>query len=262
MPAEPLLVARGLAWSAGGRAILGPLDLEVLGGECLAVVGPNGAGKTTLLRLAAGLLPPGAGTLAYAGRPYATLSRREMARRVAYVPQIRPARVPFTVGELVLQGRYPYLSARRLAPRAADFEAAARALAVAGIEALRDRLLDELSGGERQSAYVAAALAQEAEVLVLDEPTAHLDPRHQREVAALLLRLAGEAGSTILLATHDLHFASRVADRVAALRAGRLLACDVPSRVLTPAVLADLFEAPFEMVQRGERPVPLVSMPT
>jgi iron complex transport system ATP-binding protein len=260
MPAETLLEARGLAWRAGGRTILGPLDLEVHGGECLAVVGPNGAGKTTLLRLLTGLLSPSAGELSFAGRPYGTLSRRELARRVAYVPQVRPQRVPFTVGELVLQGRYPHLSARRLAPAADDFAAAERALTIVGIEGLRNRPLDELSGGERQAAYIAAALAQAAPVLVLDEPTTHLDPRHQREVAALLAKLGREEGATVVLASHDLQLASRVADRVAALSQGRLLACDAPGRLLTPGLLADLFAAPFEVVHGGERPVPLLRM--
>ncbi|HEY6320115.1 MAG TPA: ABC transporter ATP-binding protein, partial [Thermoanaerobaculia bacterium] len=99
---ETLLAARGLTWQAGGRTILGPLDLDVRGGECLAVVGPNGAGKTTLLRLLTGLAHPAAGTLSFGGRPFARLSRRELARRIAYVPQIRPAHVPLAVEEVVL----------------------------------------------------------------------------------------------------------------------------------------------------------------
>lgn len=258
MSREPLLEGRALTWHAGGRPILGPLDLELHQGECLVVVGPNGAGKTTLLRLLTGVLEPTSGELAYGGEPYRRLARRALARRIAYVPQIRPARVPFTVEQVVLLGRYPHLSPWQLAPARSDFEAVEEAFRVVGIEHLRHRLMDELSGGERQSATIAAACAQEAEVLVLDEPTTHLDPRHQREVAALTLRLSREGARTVVAATHDLHFASLVADRVLALKAGRALACGAPREVLCPESLGELFEAPFTTVAGAGGPVPML----
>src|SRR5262249_20108322 len=131
--ADSLLAARRLEWRAGGRRILGPVDLDVLGGECLIAVGPNGAGKTTLLRLLTGLRRPAAGEVAWRGRPFSSLSRRELARRIAYVPQIRPAHVPLTVEEVVLLGRYPHLTALQVAPRAADFGAVEEALRLVGI---------------------------------------------------------------------------------------------------------------------------------
>ena len=258
MSGEPLLTARGLGWRAGGRSILGPIDLELARGECLAVVGPNGAGKTTLLRLAAGLLEPAGGELSWQGRAYSGMTRRELARRIAYVPQVRPARVPLTVEQLVLLGRFPHLSRWQLAPRAEDFAAVERALERVDALELRRRPLGELSGGELQAAYVAAALAQGAELLVLDEPTTHLDPRHQREIAALLQRLAGER--TVLTATHELNFASLVADRVLGLRRGLALACGPPGEVLREPVLGELFEAPFETVRGGERPVTVLAL--
>ncbi len=258
MSGAPLVAARGLGWRAGGRRILGPIDLELRPGECLAVVGPNGAGKTTLLRLVAGLLAPSSGELAWQGRPYAGLSRGALARRIAYVPQVRPARVPLTVEQLVLLGRYPHLSRWQLAPRAEDFAAVEQALERVDVLHLAARPIEELSGGERQAAYVAAALAQGSELLVLDEPTTHLDPRHQREIAALLLRLAGER--TVLTATHELNFASLVADRILGLRAGRRLALGPPAEVLREPVLAELFEAPFETVRGGERPVTVLGL--
>jgi len=120
--------------------------------------------------------------------------------------------------------------------------------------------LETLSGGERQSAYIAAALAQEAEILILDEPTAHLDPRHQRDIAALLLRLKREHGLAILVATHDLNFASLIADRILALRSGSALACEPPADLLRPARLSEIFDAPFSVVRSGERPVTLLEM--
>ena len=263
MPARPLVAARRLGWRAGsrrsgGRRILGPIDLEVRRGECLAVVGPNGAGKTTLLRLVTGLLAPTEGELRWGSTPYARLSRAALARRIAYVPQVRPARVPLSVEQLVLLGRFPYLRRWRLAPRAEDFAAVDRALHRVGAAGLRGRPLGELSGGELQTVYIAAALAQGARLLVLDEPTAHLDPRHQREIAGLLARLAGD--HTVLVATHELNFASLVADRILGLREGAAAALGPPAEVLRQGVLLELFEAPFETVRGGERPVTVLGL--
>jgi iron complex transport system ATP-binding protein len=258
--AGPLLVARGLAWQAGGRPIVGPLDLDVAAGACLVVVGPNGAGKTSLLRLLAGLLAPSAGTVSFRGRPLAGTPRREIARRIAYVPQIRPARVPLTVEEVVLLGRHPHLGRFQLAPAAADHAAVAAALARVGVEGLRARPLDELSGGERQAVYVAAALAQEAELLVLDEPTTHLDPPHQARVASLLADLVAGGGHTVLAASHDLTFAALVADRVVGLAAGRVAAAGTPREILHPEVLARLFGARFDLAGSPERPVPVLRL--
>ncbi len=257
LPSEPsVLSARGLVREERGRAnagwTLGPIDLEIAAGECFCVVGPNGAGKTTLLRCLAGLRAPSRGEVAHRGRNFADLSRRELARRIAYVPQVRPANVPLTVREVVELGRYPHLSPFQLAPSATDHRAVAQALAAAGIEALAERPLDELSGGERQMAWIAAALAQEAEVLILDEPTTHLDPRHQREVAGLLHRLHRECGATVLLATHDLELAGLLGDRVLALCAGRTFALGPPVEVLSADSLAELFDAPFRAVLAAE----------
>jgi iron complex transport system ATP-binding protein len=255
-----LLSARGVEGWIGGRPIIGPLDLEVAAGEHVAVVGPNGAGKTTLLRLLAGLLSPKAGALMIHDRPYRSLGRRELARRVAYVPQLRPLSVPLIVEEVVLLGRYPHLGRFQLSPAPRDFEVVSEALERVEIGHLRRRRVGELSGGERQAVYIAAALAQEAEVLVLDEPTAHLDPRHQRDVASLLARLRREGGRAVILATHDLNLASLVADRVVAVKNGRCLAEGPPRDLLAPSALTRLFDAPFELVRGGERPVTLLEL--
>jgi iron complex transport system ATP-binding protein len=253
----PLVTARALTWDAGGRRVLGPLDLEVRAGERLVLVGPNGAGKTTLLRLLAGLVEPTAGSIAWGRESYAGLGRRELARRLAYVPQDRPDRLPLTVEQLVLQGRFPHLRGYRLAPRREDFEKVERALEMAGTSGLRARGMDELSGGERQAVFIAAALAQEARLLVLDEPTTHLDPRHQREVAELVVRLTREGGRAVVLATHDLALAGQVGERVIALRDGEVHADGAPSVVLRPEVLDRLFATRFHVLEVGGRPVPV-----
>jgi iron complex transport system ATP-binding protein len=255
-----LLTARGLTWSTNGRTILGPVDLDVRAGECLAVVGPNGAGKTTLLRLLTGLLRPAAGEVAYRGHPFSTLSRRTLARSIAYVPQIRPSHVPLSVEDVVLLGRYPHLSAFQMAPRAEDFTAVDEALRLVGITELRGRPVDELSGGERQAVFIAAALAQESELLVLDEPTIHLDARHQSDLAGLLLHLKAASGRTVVLATHDLNLASLLGDRLLALAAGKILAAGTPAEIVRPDVLERLFRARFEIVRGGERPVTLLEL--
>lgn len=251
---EVVLKARGVGWAVDGQQILVPLDLSLAPGECLAVIGPNGAGKTTLLRLIAGLLEPTGGDLVWGDTAYATLSRRQLARRMAYVPQVRSATIPLTVEQMVVLGRFPYLSPWQMTPGREDMERVHRALATVGLEALRQRPMDALSGGERQAVFVAAALAQEAEVLLLDEPTTHLDARHQLEVAELLLGLQGSGQHSIVLSTHDLNLAARLADRVLALRQGAVVAYGTPGEILRPDRLGEIFDAPFDLMAGGEHP--------
>ena len=251
---------RGVGWDVAGKKILDRIDLDLAASECVVIVGPNGAGKTTLLRLIAGLLEPSRGALYWEQTPYGNLARRDLASRIAYVPQSRPLQVPLTVEQLVLLGRYPYLSPFRMAPRASDFAAVARAMELAGVSDLRYRQLGELSGGERQSAYIAAALAQEAEVLILDEPTTHLDPHHQRQIAALVLRLNREEKLSVVLATHDLNFAALLAHRIVALHEGQIQAIGRPDELLQPEQLAAIFDAPFTVVREGERPMTVLEM--
>ena len=258
MSGEALVEATAAERQFAGRRVLGPIDLAVAAGETVAVVGPNGAGKTTLVRLLTGLLAPTRGAVRWQGSTLDHIGRRELARRIAYVPQVRPASVPLTVEQLVLLGRHPYLGRWRFAPSADDRAVVRRALALAGLEPLAGRRLDTLSGGERQTVYIAAGLAQEAPLLVLDEPTTHLDPAHQKQVADLVRRLTAEAGRTVVIATHDLPLAAHVAGRVVALKRGRVVAQGPPRAVFTRQVLGDLFAAPFDVVRGGERPVVLM----
>ena len=227
-----MLEARNLSAGYPGRAVLAGVSLAARPGGVLALLGPNGCGKSTLLRTMAGLLPPLGGEVLLDGRR--DYSPRQAAQRVAYLPQSRTA-PNITVRRLVLHGRFPYLSYPRRYGRE-DYEAVDRALAAADALDLADRPLPELSGGQRQKAYLAMALAQETEAILMDEPTTFLDIRHQLEVLALVRRLA-EEGRGVVLALHDLCLALTAADDVAVLGEGRLLALGGPEAVYQSKVL-------------------------
>ncbi|MCI9300722.1 ABC transporter ATP-binding protein [uncultured Oscillibacter sp.] len=227
-----MLEAKNLSAGYPGRAVLAGVSLAARPGRVLALLGPNGCGKSTLLRTMAGLLPPLGGEVLLDGRR--DYSPRQAAQRVAYLPQSRTA-PNITVRRLVLHGRFPYLSYPRRYGRE-DYEAVDRALAAADALDLADRPLPELSGGQRQKAYLAMALAQETEAILMDEPTTFLDIRHQLEVLALVRRLA-EEGRGVVLALHDLCLALTAADDVAVLGEGRLLALGGPEAVYQSKVL-------------------------
>lgn len=227
-----MLEARNLSAGYPGRAVLAGVSLAARPGRVLALLGPNGCGKSTLLRTMAGLLPPLGGEVLLDGRR--DYSPRQAAQRVAYLPQSRTA-PNITVRRLVLHGRFPYLSYPRRYGRE-DYETVDRSLAAADALDLADRPLPELSGGQRQKAYLAMALAQETEAILMDEPTTFLDIRHQLEVLALVRRLA-EEGRGVVLALHDLCLALTAADDVAVLGEGRLLALGGPEAVYQSKVL-------------------------
>ncbi|MFN3346875.1 MAG: ABC transporter ATP-binding protein, partial [Candidatus Bipolaricaulaceae bacterium] len=230
---------RGLSLAYSAVPVLDGVDLAVQEGEILAVVGPNGAGKSTLLRAISGALRPQKGVIYLDFRVVWDFSARERAQKLAMVEQGAQPAFDLTVQELVELGRLPHLG-RLQGFRAADAAAVAQALAFTGLAHLAHRRWSELSGGERQRALLAMALAQEPEVLLLDEPTAHLDVAHQIELMQLITGFAGKGG-TAILALHDLNLAAAFAHRVALLCRGRLLACGTPAEVLTPALLREAF---------------------
>jgi len=237
---------RDVAVAIGGREVLSGVTLTVAPGEVVGLAGPNGAGKTTLFRVATRVLRPDRGQVTVAGDAIAGLSRRELARRVAVVPQDVTVPFPFRAGEVVLMGRVPYQRGLGFESRE-DIDRAQAALAAVGIEALADRSMLELSGGERQLVLVARALAQEPEVLLLDEPTAHLDLRHRTIVLERVRDFASRGGSALVV-SHDLTLAARSCERLALLGAGTLRACGVPAEVLRPDVLREVFGVEAEVL--------------
>jgi iron complex transport system ATP-binding protein len=249
------------AYPASAERRTPPFAIEELGfeigpGEIVGVIGPNSSGKTTLIRLLTRVLEPASGEIRLEGAPVRRLSRTDLARRVAVVPQGTLPQFPFTVGELVLMGRYPHDPGRYFeSPR--DRTVAREAMEATGVLELADLPLDHLSGGERQRAVIARALAQEPRLLVLDEPTAHLDLRYQVEAATLLRRLNRELGMSILLVSHDLNLAAEVCDRLLLLNAGRATAIGSPETVLDDALLASVFgcEVVVDKSETTRRPI-------
>ena len=233
------LEARALGYGYPGRAVGRGLDLALPAGEVLCVLGPNGGGKTTLFRTLLGLLPAQAGEVLLEGRALAQMARAEVARSVGYVPQGHAAQFAFTVREAVLMGRTAHVGLFA-APGAADRAAAERAIGALGIESLADRVVTELSGGERQLAMIARALAQGARALVLDEPTASLDFGNQVRVLREIRRLADD-GYAVVFSTHDPGQAFLAASRVLLLAHGGALRQGAPHEVITPENLRAVY---------------------
>ena len=230
----------GLTVAYRGRPALRDVDLHVGRGERVALVGPNGAGKSTLLRAIAGLVEPVVGSASLGGKPVTSLDRLEVARRLAVVPQV--AALPFatTVEEVVALGRLPHEHPIR-GMRPADRAAVAAAIEQVGVGHLMGRDARELSLGERQLVLLAMAIAQDAPVLVLDEPTVHLDLRHQVEVMQLLVDLNERMGTTIVAVLHDLGLAAHFFPRLIVLAGGRVVGDGPPREVLAPDRIREVF---------------------
>ena len=220
--------------------MLTDVTFEAGRGHIVGLLGPNGSGKTTLLRILSGILRAQSGSVTVDGLDIRRLSRRELARRIAVVPQETHAAFDFTVLDIVLMGRYPHLGAFEL-EGAADLEIARDALEATGTRALETRPFSTLSGGEKQRVVVASALAQASDALLLDEPTASLDLGYQFEIATLLGRLNHERGTTMVVSTHDLNLAAALCGEIALLKQGRVLAQGPTEDVLTEANIRALY---------------------
>jgi iron complex transport system ATP-binding protein len=242
---------------------LADVSFAIEAGEVFGVIGPNSAGKTTLLRLLTRVVSPERGEVRLAGRPLARLAHAELARRVAVVPQDAPRPFPFSVEQLVLMGRYPH-GPGRFFESDEDRALAYAAMEATGVRELAALPLEQLSGGERQRAMLARALAQQPTLLVLDEPTSHLDLRYQAETAALIQRVNAERGMTVLLVSHDLNLAAEVCDRLLLLARGRAARVGTPAEVLRRETLEAVFgcAVSVDVNPASGRPVVQVTWPT
>ena len=252
-----IVTVDSLSCSIAGKPVLTAVSFSLRKGEFLSVIGPNGAGKTTLLRCLLGVLRPDAGRIAIAGDDLGLLRRREIARRIAYVPQLRNSLLPFTAREFVLMSRYTHHGSL-YAPGRADHEAAALALRQTGTEPFSERRLDTLSGGECQKVYIAAALAQDCPILLLDEPVTFLDPRYRNEVGNLLHRLRQETATTIICVSHDLNSAILHADRVLALKNGRTAFLGAAQEAMNTSRLEAIFDTEFLLTPHPHHKRPVI----
>ncbi|TKC89718.1 ABC transporter ATP-binding protein [Trinickia terrae] len=239
------LVARDISLSHGSRRIVDGLSATIEPGRITVLLGPNGCGKSTLLRALAGLLAPREGAALLDGMPLQNWPRKQLARRIAFLAQTQDVPDGLSVLDLVRHGRFAHRAMLRGETRA-DREAVEWAIDTVGLAALRDRPLAALSGGERQRVWIALALAQKADLLLLDEPTTYLDLGHQLEVMAMLRRLNAELGLTLVMSLHDLNQAMRYADRALVMRDGRLIADGPPVGVLTPEFVSRVFHVRSE----------------
>jgi iron complex transport system ATP-binding protein len=239
-----VLSAEGLVFGYGREPVLRDVSLAVAAGELVGIIGPNGGGKTTLVRLLSGVARPQAGTVSLGGRPLASLRRRDVARRIAVVPQDPRIDFPFTALEVVLMGRAPHASGPFVLPDARDVELARTAMGRLDVAGVERRSLEQLSGGERQRVLLARALVQEPEVLLLDEPTTHLDLRHQVGIYDVVRALARERGLAVVSVLHDLNLAALYCDRLVLLAGGRVACEGRPAEVLTVDVLSAAYGTP------------------
>ncbi len=238
------LEVRDLSFRTGGKDVLRGVSFSAESGDYLSIIGPNGAGKTTLLKCVLRLHSGWTGEILIHGRRSLDYSRRELARTVSYVPQSEGQYCPFSALEFILMSRYPYGGPFSSLSRE-DRRAAGEAMALTGTEDLARRLLSSLSGGERQKVYIAAAMAQEAPIMLLDEPTTFLDPRHQAEVHSALGRLNREKGVTVVSVTHDVNGAVQHGAKAAALKEGRVVFDGTIEELTAGLALEEVYGVPF-----------------
>jgi iron complex transport system ATP-binding protein len=253
---EPLLRAASLTLAYDARAVVDDLNLVVPRGRITAVVGANGCGKSTLLRALGRLMRPRKGCVLLDGRAIAEVPTKEVAKRLAILPQSPVAPDGLTVEDLVARGRYPHQTLFR--QWSADDEGAVEAaLAATQMTELRGRPLDELSGGQRQRAWIAMTLAQQTEILLLDEPTTFLDLAHQIEVLDLLAGLVADHGRTVVMVLHDINQACRYTDHLVAMRDGRVHAAGPPADVVDAALVEQVFGLAARVIEDPMTGTPL-----
>lgn len=254
-----LIEIRDVSLHYDNRAVIKNVSLDVEQGEFFVIIGPNGAGKTSLLNVLSGLHPVSAGTVRIRQAPLSSYSRKALARVLALVPQHMNADFPFTVAETVLMGRYPHLGLLSVEGKR-DLLLAEQAMDFTEVSHLADRRLGQLSGGERQRVIIARAICQQSKILLLDEPTASLDPAHQLRIMDLMERLRQQEQLTIIMVSHDLNLASMYADRLMLLRDGAVEKSGTPRQVLIQKQLSNSYGCPLLVDENPLLGTPRVSL--
>lgn len=235
-----MLKAENLCFSYQ-KSVINNVSIDIKKNELVVLLGPNGSGKSTLMKMLAGLLSPNTGKVFLANRLLTSISRRELAKEVGYVAQETRVEFPLSVFEFILQGRFAYGRGVGF-EQEKDFSVVHQAMELTAITEFKARQLNELSGGERQRVFLARALAQKPNLLLLDEPTANLDIAYQVATLKLLSRLTSQEGLTVLLITHEINLASEFADKILLLKDGKIFSQGSPSEVLTKNALENVFE--------------------
>ncbi len=241
---SPAVKVEGLSYAYETTAVLSGLSFDVKKGEFFIVIGPNGSGKSTLMKALSGLLRPKQGKIRIMGRPILQYSRSALARSVAYLPQVSGLDFPFKVFDVVLFGRSPHQGIFGLASTK-DMDMAQQAMVFTHVDHLAHRSLDRLSGGERQRVFIARAICQEPEIIILDEPTASLDIAHQLRIMDLMEKMKIEKKVTVIMVSHDVNLAAMYADTLMLINQGRLVKCGLPRDVLTCETLEAAYGCPL-----------------
>ncbi|MFP4650705.1 MAG: ABC transporter ATP-binding protein [Desulfobacterales bacterium] len=239
----------------GQEPVVRQVSFSVKSGECFIIIGPNGSGKTTLMKIIAGLHRTDSGNIFIAGRPLSSCRRSDLARKMAFVPQQVPMDFPFMVRDVVLFGRSPHLGTFGLESEK-DRTISDQAMEFTGVDHLADRRIDQLSGGERQRVFIARAICQEPQIMLLDEPTAALDISHQLRVMDLMEKMKSEKRITVIMVSHDVNLAAMYADTLLLINRGRIVESGSPASVLTYKTLEEAYGCPL-LVDES----PLGSMP-
>ena len=246
-----ILQLEDVSFAYNREPVVNHLSMRVKSGEFVGILGPNGSGKSTLLKLLAGILKPDCGNVLFQNKKLHDYKRKVLAQSLAWLPQEHEMVFPFRVAEIILMGRHPYMSPWQFEGRK-DLDIADRAMAITETTALSTRQFNEISGGEKQRVMMACAIAQEPEVLLLDEPTTALDIKYQLEILNILQRLNRDNGMTLLLAMHDLHLASKYCQRLILIDQGKIVKDGTPDEVLQKEILETVYRVPLKIFRDPE----------